>query len=309
MRETRVSIVNTLIHGGQFAGNLRRARELGIERIEYVGRDRPDIILFSEIFANCEGDGISVQDAAEPVPGPITEEFAPLARKYQTYIALGMYRRDEEQRIFNSLVLLDRNGEVVWIYDKVYLTVGGFESCTPGVIPQSYMCDFGRVAGAICFDINFLELADLYSRQGVELVLFSSAFPAGRLMDMWAVRYGFNIAGSTWYDRNRIIDCTGATVARTSDIIPYTTAVLNLNRCVLHMDGNLGKLDEIRTKYAGDVLIEDMRDEALCVLTSLKKGLEVHDLIRDYGVEKLYDYLNRAREMRSSSGGLGSLLI
>ncbi len=304
MRETRVSIVNTMVNAGQFPGDCKKARALGRERIECVGLDRPDIVLFSELFANFEGNEPNIQDFAEPVPGPITEEFAPLARKYHTYIALGMYRRDKEQRIFNSLVLLDRNGEVVWVYDKAYLTVGGLESgCTPGAIPQSYMCDFGRVAGAICFDINFLELADLYSRQGVELVLFSSAFPAGRLLDTWAVRYGFNIAGETWYTRNRILDCTGATVGRTSDIMQYATAVLNLNRRVVHMDFNMDKLDAMRTKYAGDVIIEDLREEALCVITSLKDGLEVADLIKEFDIELLPDYLDRSRSLRKEYGG------
>lgn len=304
MRETRVSIVNTLGNAGQFPGDCKKAREIARERIECVGRDRPDIILTSEIFANRAGSGEHRHALAESVPGPITEEFAPLARKYQTYIALGMHRRGKDDQVYNSLVLLDRSGEVVWVYDKVNLTVGELEAgSAPGAIPQSYMCDFGRVGAAICFDINFLELAELYHRQGVELVLFSSAFPAGRLLDMWAVRYGFNIAGETWYTGNRIIDCTGATVGRTSDLMQYATAVLNLNRRVVHMDFNMEKLDAMRTKYAGDVIIEDLREEAFCVITSLKKGLEVADLIKEFDIELLPDYLDRSRRQRKEHGG------
>lgn len=310
MREVRVSTVNTQRADPVYSQE--KSLALAKERIESIGRDRPDIIILAEHFANSASVATreDYKRVAQSVPGPISEELSALARKYRTYIAFGLARKDGED-VFNSLVLLDRDGRHVWTYDKSTPVTLETTACgvLPGREPASYQCDFGRVGGAICFDINFLELAEIYSRQDVELVLFSSMFPAGRLLDVWAIRYGFNIAGSTWYDRNRIIDCTGATVARTSDIMPYTTAVLNLNRCVLHMDGNLGKLDEIRTKYAGDVLVEDMRDEALCVLTSLKKGLEVHDLIRDYKLEKLYDYLNQAREMRSSCGGMGSLLV
>ena len=89
-----------------------------------------------------------------------------------------------------------------------------------GTMLTSYQCDFGRVGGAICFDINFSELAEIYCRQDVELLLFASNFPAGKLLDAWAVRYGFAIAGSTLYDHNRVIDCTGTTVGHTSDIMP-----------------------------------------------------------------------------------------
>ncbi|MDD3926738.1 MAG: hypothetical protein PHT33_08790 [bacterium] len=175
---------------------------------------------------------------------------------------------------------------------------------SPGSRPCSFACDFGRVGAAICFDINYAELGELYWRQNTELLLFCSAFPAGRLLDHWAVRYGFAVAGSTWYPKNRILDCTGAVVGRTSDILPYTTAVLNLNRRVVHMDGNLDKIDRMRTKYSGDILVEDMRDEATCVITSFKPGLEVADLIREFGVELLPDYFDRCRLVRQELGGM-----
>jgi predicted amidohydrolase len=303
MRETRVSIVNTRHTGYEDVSVVMgRARE----RIDSISRDRPDIILMAEIFANhyTESTLESLAEFAETVPGPISEELSALACRYQTYIAFGLLRTDGE-RFFNSLVLLDRTGAPVWIYDKVSLVSSELEcGIAPGQLPSSYQCDFGRVGGAICFDINFSELAEIYSRQDVELLLFASNFPAGRLLDAWVIRYGFAIAGSTLYDYNRVIDCTGATVGRTSDINPATTAVLNLNRRVVHMDWNLEKLDRMRTKYAGDVIVEDMRDEATCVVTSLKRGLEVADLISEFEVERLPDYLDRSRRTRSEYGGL-----
>lgn len=284
------------------AATLRRAVEL----IEKVGRDRPDIILLPETFA-CRSNDHSpsaTRALAQSVPGPLSEELAPLARRFQTHIAFGMLRADGE-RTYNSLVMLDRDGRCVWSYDKV--TPVDWEMATagisPGGTPQPYRCELGCIAGAICFDINYWELAELYSREGVELVLFASAFPAGRLLDGWAVRYGFAIAGSTYYASNRILDCTGATVGRTSDLLPYATAVLNVNRRVVHMDYNLAKLDRMRSQYAGDVLIEDLREEALCVVTSLKPGLEVAELMREFAVTPLWEYFDHSRRVREEHGG------
>ena len=151
-------------------------------------------------------------------------------------------------------------------------------------------------------DVNFLELAETWQRQGVEPGA-SSAFPAGRLLDERRC-YGFAVAQSTWYDSNRVIDCTGATVARSSDILPHMTAVLNLNRRVLHMDGNLDKIPAVKARYGADVLIEDMRDEALMVITSMRAGLEVADIVREFSLETLADYLTRSRAVRAGSGGL-----
>ncbi len=194
----------------------------------------------------------------------------------------------------------------MWTYDKVtpVITEMGRAGISPGKKPRVFQCDFGKIGAVICFDINFLELAEIYFREEAELILFPSAFPGGRLLDIWAIRWGFNIAASTWYDYNRIIDCTGRTVAQTSDILPYTTCILNLNRRVVHMDFNLEKLRKMLDKYKGDVLIEDMRPEALCVITSLKKGLEVSGLIREFGIITLPDYFNRSRRVRHSHGGM-----
>jgi hypothetical protein len=305
MRLARISIVNTHQLGANEEDSVRLAR--AVERIRAVGRDRPDLVLLPELFANSpkENTPEAAAQAAQGVPGPISEELALLAKRLRTYIAFGLLRRAGE-RLYNSLVLLDRTGEPAWIYDKVTpvdveMTAWGE---TPGALPQAYDCDFGRIGAAICFDINFTELAEHYAHQDVELLLFASAFPAGRLLDAWAVRYGFAIAGCTYYQNNRILDCTGATVARTSDLLPYATAVLNLNRRVVHMDKNLEKLERMRSQYAGEVLIEDLRDEALCVITSLKAGLEVTELMKEFEVIPLTAYFDHSRQVRAEHGGL-----
>jgi hypothetical protein len=304
MRQVRLSIVNSKLDvQEESAVILKRAKE----RIEKVGSDKPDIILLSEMFANfpCRCTYSEIRKSAQTIDGPITEEFSSLARKFHSYIAFGLLRQYGKS-FYNSLVLLDRKGKPVWIYDKVTPMIDEIKKChiTPGKKPVVYKSDFGRIGGVICFDINFLELAEIYFRQETELILFSSAFPGGRLLDIWAIRYGFNIMGSTWLNNNRIIDCTGATVGRTSDILPCTTTVLNLNRRVVHMDYNISKIENMLNRYKGDVIVEDLRDEATCVITSLKNGLEVSDLIREFKITTLSDYFDKSRKVRKNNSGL-----
>lgn len=305
MREARVSIVNT--HRGTLAEDSDAILRRTVDHIRKVSRDKPDLILLPEEFANCakENSPTAVAESAQTLDGPITEELAALARRYRAYIAFGLLRQTGRQ-VFNSLVLLNRRGRPVWVYDKFTPIVP--EMTGSRILParrvKTYDCDFGRVAGAICFDINFVELGESYFRQEVELLLFSSMFPGGRLLDAWVTRYGFALAQSTWYERNRILSCTGAVVAQTSDIMSTATACLNLNRRIVHMDWNLDKLDRMRDKYRGDVLVEDLRDEAVCVITSLKKGLEVSHLIKEFKVETLPAYFDRSRRVRRRHGGL-----
>mgnify|MGYP001612399384 FL=1 len=112
MREARISVVNT--HKGALeeenSVNLQRA----VERIHKVGRDKPDLILLAELFANHQKEPTraSVAEYAQDLHGEVTEELAALARRYRTYIAFGLLRR-AGKRFFNSLVLLDRRWKPV----------------------------------------------------------------------------------------------------------------------------------------------------------------------------------------------------
>ena len=299
MRTARISIVNS--RKAVEIDDNERILEKAEDSIRIIGRDRPDLIVLSEHFATTPQQDTpeAVLKVAQSVPGPQTERLASLAKKYESYIAFGMLRREDEEA-YNSLILIDRKGRPVWIYDKVFPTIGELKQkrIRPGGDPKAFDCDFGRIGAAICFDINFLELADFYQRAGVELILFSSAFPGGRLLDMWAVRFGFNIAASTRYEFNRIIDLTGNTLNQTSDINPQVTAAVNLNRRMVHMDFNLDKIESMIQHYPGDVLIEDLRPEATCVITSIKAGLEVEELLREFEIEKLPDYFDRSRKIR-----------
>jgi carbon-nitrogen hydrolase len=306
MRNTRISVINSKIEHRPM--NDSAILDLVIDRIDTIALDAPDIILLSEVFGNHPSSHPEslLKDVAQDLNGSITTALSIKAKQYATYIAFGLLRKDNSGKIYNSIVLLDRAGIPVWIYDKITPVPNEIQvwNETPGKFPEVYKCDFGIIGGAICFDINFNEIAEIYSRQNLELLLFSSAFPAGRLLDGWAVKYGFNIAMSTRYDYNRILDCTGATVARTSDILPYMTAEINLNRRVVHMDYNLDKINLIKTRFKKDVLIEDLRDEALMVISSMKKGLEVEDIIHEFGIETLPDYFDRSRRIRAEAHGL-----
>lgn len=301
MRKVRVSTVNTRKASDineQTASVLARATE----NIRLAGKSNPDLVLLSELFANRpdEHNRDAYLAASEPLDGDICRQMSVLAKEVASYVAFGLLRRDGN-RIFNSLVLLDRQGECVWVYDKTTPMIAEIQDygITPG-IPSVYDCDFGRVGGVICFDINFTELAEYYQRNDVELLLFSSAFPAGRLLDAWSQRYGFAIAASSWYDSNRIIDQSANTVAHTSDLTPYATAVLNLDRRVVHMDGNLPKIQQMVDKYGPDVLVEDMRDEGLVVISSLKEGLSISELIGEFDIELMHDYFDRSRSTSRS---------
>jgi hypothetical protein len=114
--------------------------------VEKEGSKGADIIVLPE---TCRGQN---EKSCEPLDGPTVTAVARLASRYHTYIVCPIDRQEGSRR-FNSAVLLDRQGQVVNIYNKLY-PVWQVECVTnppvdPGEGVTVYTTDFGRVGFAI----------------------------------------------------------------------------------------------------------------------------------------------------------------
>jgi predicted amidohydrolase len=58
--------------------------------------------------------------AAEPVPGPVTERFARLARELGVWIIFGM-DENRDGKLYNSAILMSSEGQIKGLYSKVHL--------------------------------------------------------------------------------------------------------------------------------------------------------------------------------------------
>lgn len=150
------------------------AREKSIEQFaQTIARTVPpgtDLILLPE-GATVIGTGKKYEEVAETIPGPTTERLALIARERRAYIAAGIYER-EGVAIYNTAILLDRQGRVVGKYRKVYLPREEVEAgLTPGTGYPVFDTDFGRVGLMICWDVQYPDPARELARQGAELIL------------------------------------------------------------------------------------------------------------------------------------------
>jgi predicted amidohydrolase len=88
-----------------------------LELSEQAATTNPDLILLPELATTpyfAAGDkSPKYRDWAEPVVGGAsTAAFAKFAKDHNTALGFGMYEIDNDVR-YNSLVILNRNGEVV----------------------------------------------------------------------------------------------------------------------------------------------------------------------------------------------------
>jgi predicted amidohydrolase len=133
-------------------------------------RERTDIVVLPEGIT-VVGTNKKYSEVAETIPGATTARLGELARKRSSYIAAGIYER-EGAAVYNTAVLIDRAGEVVGKYRKVYLPREEVEAgLTPGSAYPVFRTDFGTVGLMICYDVFFADPARALAAAGAEIIL------------------------------------------------------------------------------------------------------------------------------------------
>ncbi|MBE3070617.1 MAG: carbon-nitrogen hydrolase family protein [Planctomycetes bacterium] len=144
---------------------------LAIEQIDAAGRLGLDVVCLSEAILQV-GTAATLEELAKPIPGPDTERLGAAARRNRLWVVAGLAER-AGPRVYNTAVLLDREGRVAGTYRKVHLPR---EEWTKGVTPGGeypvFKTDFGTVAIQICYDWFFPEVAESFALRGAE-VLFA----------------------------------------------------------------------------------------------------------------------------------------
>lgn len=186
MREIRVASIQPIgqpkmnVFGGE------RDRDLGRQKIEenldmacrllaQAGEAGCDIVAYPEDVQGIAHYGYYYAepdlfaDYVERIPGPATDRISEVARKYRMHVVFGTYERIGDA-IYNTAVLMGRDGEIIGRYHKVQLPDVERWSVTPGHSFPVFETEFGTVGMMICYDINFPEVPRCLALNGAELL-------------------------------------------------------------------------------------------------------------------------------------------
>lgn len=261
--------------------------------------DEPDIICLPECSPFL---GLSMQEMvekAEEIPGTIFNKIASFAKENRVYTIFPTMRRDGD-KIYNSAVLISRDGEYVGIYDKVHPTIWEIEAgVKPGFEPRPFELEFGKIGVAICFDLNFEDVIKGLTRNRVKAVFFPSMYPGGLQLKIWAFNNSVYMVSSIADDEgSMIVNPLGRILAVSSSYQPVICRTINLDYDVLHLDYNFEKIDMIKEKYGSKVSFEVSRPEAVFLMSSEVGGITVSNIIEEFGLETREEYFKRASAAR-----------
>ncbi|HEY65029.1 MAG TPA: carbon-nitrogen hydrolase family protein [Caldilineae bacterium] len=182
MRETTIALVQMAPALGEPEKNLRRMADY----IERICLEQPtDLILFPELVITGYELGPRFTEMAERVPGHAVNFLAKPASEFGVHIAFGLVIKERvESIIYNGVVLLGPEGELVGDYRKVHLKGEERMAFRPGYRYPVFDLPFGRVGLLIGWDLAFPEAARSLVLDGAELICVSAAWEAAQA-DEW----------------------------------------------------------------------------------------------------------------------------
>ena len=210
-------------------------------RLGQVLPDKPDLIVVPEACDRYPDHSLEERlEYYQIRKDQVRDYFARVARENKCYVAYSAARETADGSWRNSTQIIDRAGNVAGIYNKNHLVIA--ERTQGGILygkeASIIECDFGRVACAICFDLNFDEMRLKYVAAKPDLILFSSMYHGGLMQAYWAYSCRAHFVAAVAGQESAIISPIGETLASTTNYFDYITAAVNLDCKVAHLDEN-----------------------------------------------------------------------
>ena len=128
----------------------------------------------------CQVEDVNNFDLAEPIPGPSTEIYGELAKRYQVVIVTSLFERRAAGLYHNTAVVIEKDGSIAGKYRKMHIPddPGYYEKFyfTPGDLGfHPIDTSVGKLGVLVCWDQWYPEAARLMALQGAEILIYPTA--------------------------------------------------------------------------------------------------------------------------------------
>lgn len=233
----------------------------------------------------------------------LLKAFQEYARKHRCYLVFNSYRQRKDGRFANCTFTIDRDGDVIGVYDKVYPTAWEIEwkelPIVPGEKPIVVETDFGRLGFATCFDLNFRDLLMATKELKPDVIAFCSAYNGDFWQRTWSYTCRSYLIGCTTGNLAKDVSGpSGEVIFHLHDYFKTATVKINTNYRVCHLDYNWGKLRRAVKKYGQRVTVRNPGAVGCVTLLSNDPALKAEDVVKEFGIEELDDYYERSVRTR-----------
>ncbi len=159
-----------------------------------AGKYHPDFIVFPETFmTEVIGGEIASRNAwSQTLDGPFVTGMRELAKRFGVWMAFGMKETvedPEDHRVYNSVVMLNSDGEIVEVYHKTHLyDAFGYKESDEFKAGDAFFepvdTPFGKVGLFVCYEVRFPEVARYQRSKGADIILMPTAWVKGDLKSL-----------------------------------------------------------------------------------------------------------------------------
>ena len=151
--------------------------------IEDLAKRGAQLIVLQELHNSlyfCQVEDVDNFNLAEPIPGPSTEFYGELAKRFGVVIVTSLFEKRASGLYHNTAVVIEKDGTIAGkyrkmhipddpaYYEKFYFTPGdlGFHPIETSV---------GKLGVLVCWDQWYPEAARLMALQGAEMLIYPTA--------------------------------------------------------------------------------------------------------------------------------------
>lgn len=161
------------------AANLKKT----LAAVEKAAKAGAQIICTQELFRSyyfCQNEDHANFKLAESIPGPSTDAFQKLAKKYKVVIVASLFEKRASGLYHNTAAIIDADGSFLGIYRKMHIPDDPlfYEKFyfTPGDTGfKAWKTKYAKIGVLICWDQWYPEGARLTAMQGAEILFYPTA--------------------------------------------------------------------------------------------------------------------------------------
>ncbi|TFE03686.1 carbon-nitrogen family hydrolase [Jeotgalibacillus sp. R-1-5s-1] len=166
-------------------GNPEKNYEKLSEWMKNINADETDTIVLPELWTT--GYDLTRLDEIGDKDGKQTTAFLQkIAKSYQVNVIGGSFAKQTDEGVFNTMIVVDRNGDLVHEYSKLHLfkLMNEHHFLQPGKDEPGFLLEGTEFAGFICYDIRFPEWIRKPVLSGAKVIVVSAEWPSPRI-DHW----------------------------------------------------------------------------------------------------------------------------
>jgi beta-ureidopropionase len=247
---------------------------------------RPDFVCLPEAFAFANVEKQTTSQERVEISVDVLKRVAEYSRQNNCYTICPVYTL-RNKKIYNSAVVLDRNGTKIGSYEKIHLPdyeIKDGYTCGPLWQPV-IMTEYGAIGVQVCFDMEWDDGWTMLRKQGAEIVFWPSAFAGGRCVNTKAWEHKCVVASAPNKGTAKLCDISGEVIIQTglwnSNLY---CAPVNLEKAFLHTWPAVRSFPEIQKKFGRKVRITNFHEEEWSVIESLSPEVYIKDILRDFNL-------------------------